>query len=51
MRIDDSGQLLTEKVSSWSVLQQKWATYWSEDMGGSEREFEWLDVPTVKEST
>ena len=33
------------------VLQQKWATYWSDDMGGSEREFEWLDVPTVKEST
>jgi len=35
MRIDDIGQLLTEKGSSWSVLQQKWATYWSEDMGGS----------------
>ena len=31
------------------VLQQKWARYWSEDMGGGERKSEWLDVETVKE--
>jgi len=32
------------------VLQQKWALYWSEEMGGGERESEWLDVPIVKET-
>ena len=33
------------------VLQQKWQPTGLRTWGGSEREFEWLDVPTVKEST
>jgi hypothetical protein len=31
------------------ILQQKWVTYWSDDMGGSPRESEWRDVPLVEE--
>ena len=31
------------------ILQQKWALYWSDDMGGDERESEWRDVPVEKE--
>ena len=33
------------------ILQQRWVLCWSEDMGGSERESEWRDVPCVKETT
>jgi len=30
------------------VLQQKWVTYWSNDMGGEPREWQWVDVPMAE---
>jgi hypothetical protein len=33
------------------VLQQKWTQYWSDDMGGGERAWEWRDIETVKEQS
>ena len=39
----------TSKSTIIHVLQQKWAVYWSDDMGGAERMWEWRDVPVVKE--
>jgi hypothetical protein len=37
------------KTITIHVLQQKWADYWSDDMGGAERAWEWRDIETVKE--
>jgi hypothetical protein len=42
----DGTNVVTKTVR---VLQQKWALYWSDDMGGMERDSEWRDVPLVKE--
>jgi len=38
------------KYHMLKILQQKWATYWSDDMGGSIRDWQWIDVPTEEEA-